>query len=462
MLTSQNSPLVDDTAECVILAAILAGPEPAAIAFEALAPGDFGSPARAKLYLLLRKMSLSGDPLDEIAARGRIARLRPTDSKLCMDALEDASQFDVCAQVARFEPQIPIVKELAARRLALRRAGELQIRALDRSQDIFKAFKSANAEVEARDSRAVVKGSVDDLYAQLDDAVEGKRFNVPFPWPQLTEATQAMLPGNYCVLAGGAGASKSLMAVQFLYHIHRQHKCALLVLEDGTTSQMRRVMAQICRKRELLDEKWCRLHAADVARLKMEAREKLESFAGVAQELHPDERLEGGADYRYVLDWCERQLQAGCRVIAIDPFSYIDFEIGGGHMVSNQTRFLFKLSGMLGRYGASALLVTHPKNSRGAVKGTAGNGLHDVAGSTKVTDAARCVLFLQYHAEKLVAVDAPGMPKEGSYTSNVTIHIAKANYSWGGGKNFGFFFDRGPLEMLEIGMAPEKASPTSK
>lgn len=159
---------------------------------------------------------------------------------------------------------------------------------------------------------------------------------------------------------------------------------------------------------------------------------------------HPDEAREALARHRDFLDgfgrcihapdeqltldqlagWVQRMAEASCRIIGIDP---VTAAAASDKPWIEDLRFLMTVKAIVRKYGASLILVTHPRKGR-----KSGVGLDDLAGGAAYPRFSQTVLWIQQHDKpKEVLIAGPC----GNYdtTINRSIRLGKTRNGSGAG-----------------------------
>jgi hypothetical protein len=133
---------------------------------------------------------------------------------------------------------------------------------------------------------------------------------------------------------------------------------------------------------------------------------------------------------------------AGCRVIGIDPVtaastsekSWID-----------DLRFLMTVKSIVREYGASLVLVTHPRKGRRPT-----SSLDDLAGGAAYPRFSQTVMWIRrLDKDKSVLVAGPC----GNFTTQInrSIRLSKTRNGRGAGVELGYVFDGKTLRFSEQG-----------
>lgn len=277
-------------------------------------------------------------------------------------------------------------------------------------------------------------GPATELESLLRD-IEGGRYTA-IPWPNLTRLgslSKALLPGTITSLCADPGAGKSLMMLQMLASWHGQGiPVALLALEDERRVHLQRILAQIVGQSCLTDDEWCSANM-DTARLLLNQHAKTIDAIGACIRAEGESQL----SLDQIAEWIEAQAKNGARIIIADP---VTAAVTEDKPWAADTSFLMRVKGIARRYGASVVLVTHP---RGASKGAS---LGAMAGGSAYPRFSHCALWLS----KFDAEDLPA-PDGGSRHCNRSVTITKSRHGRGGGMVMGMWFDHDTLRFSEVG-----------
>jgi hypothetical protein len=279
------------------------------------------------------------------------------------------------------------------------------------------------------------------------DIRDGKLFSVPFPWPFLSSATQALQPGHIMMVCGEPGAGKSFFLVECLWKwLHGGHPPACLMLELSARFHSRRLHAMLAEENRLLENGWVKEHWAEVERLYGEHAERLDEFWAVLDTVPAEEPITADG----CCDWLEGRLKQGARVAVIDPIT----ALADDKPWLTDRLFLRRSRGLCERYGASLLITTHP--DRGGRK---------MARSQAVDQLVDTVVWLQRHPEPKLDRVRKARHAEDSHgvKHNITVKVTKARLSIGRGDRLAYNFCDVSLRFSEVGLiTSEPALPGSE
>lgn len=291
-------------------------------------------------------------------------------------------------------------------------------------------------------------GAVDDLARRLEAQIAGEFALVPFPWPLITKATQALLPGTVTLLCGGPGAAKSFLEQQIALFAHcHGHPVALLELEDQHAYYQQRILAMLAGNAKLMDPAWCKEYPDAVRAALQMYQDKISAFC-------PRLTAKGNMTLVDVVAWVTHACSAGNRIIIVDPITLAD---PGELKPWEADRYLLsEVKPVIERSGASLILVTHPRKSPGATSKTVRPSLDDLAGGAMYQRAAHCVLWLQNNDK----ADGTIQTKDGEVhvAYNKIITVLKARNGGGTGTRIAFNFSGTALQFQEIGIIPRPST----
>ncbi len=214
-------------------------------------------------------------------------------------------------------------------------------------------------------------GAAADLEKYMTGVIEGRIFNVPFPWNEITRATQALQPGSFCLLGGDPGVGKTFFILQCLQHWHGNGiNPAIFFAEKDRTFYMKRLLAQLAGNGNLVNLEWIKNNAMAAQNATASHREHLNDLGQ-----HIWERPKGKLTLDFVLGWIRDRAKAGNRVIVVDPITAID---PGAERWSKESDFVQATQELMNEFGVSIVLTTHPKQASGKAGGTTSG--HDAAG----------------------------------------------------------------------------------
>ena len=278
-----------------------------------------------------------------------------------------------------------------------------------------------------------------ELSRMIEDTISGKRQALVLPWPKLSELTFALLPGMVTIAAGAPGACKSFWLLQLLSFLYESGvKIACFELEHNKAYHLNRLLAQRSGESNLLNPGWVRDNP-DRARAFFEQHKTfLENFGRCTCDAGEKE-----ITLRELAEWVRQRAEGACRVIALDPITIV--ERSEQPWIADQ-RFLVECKKAIRRYGASLILVTHPrKGSKGAV------GLDDLAGGAAYQRFSQTVLWIEKFAEPK-DVTLKGDCGRFLTSINLSVHICKASNARGHGLRLGFNFEPATLQFAEQGI----------
>jgi KaiC/GvpD/RAD55 family RecA-like ATPase len=288
-------------------------------------------------------------------------------------------------------------------------------------------------------------GPSSEVSAIIGDAIEGRRFVVPWPWPTLGSLSRALTPATVTLLVASPGATKSLALIEAAQHWNQQdHKPAILGLEDGRAFHLRRALAQRAGVADLTDDDWCRQNP-EAARAATDEHEAFaDSFGRCIHELRDDAQ----PTFEAVGDWIEQQALAGRRVIAVDPLSIAEQQ---HEQYRQDQQFTARVKRIAEQNGCSIVLVMHPR------KGAQTKTVDDVAGGAAYGRLAQTVLWIESWPEpRTVTVRDRLTGWNIEHGANRAITLAKARNGRGMGTRIAYQFDSATLRLHERGVMTKR------
>ena len=287
---------------------------------------------------------------------------------------------------------------------------------------------------------AVGIGALAALHQELADAVSGVRFNLTTPWPVFDSQVNGLIPSGVLLIGGDPGSTKSLALLQCMRHWISEHvPTACLMLENSVPLALRRALAQICGESSVTIDAWCKANPDRLKEYQRAADSELHALSSVIETL-PD-GTEPTTDK--ILAWIDRRLEAGARIVCIDPITALQT---GPQPWAEHSRFVWESKRMIEKAKASLLLITHPA---GQHYGKSQN-LDCMSGGKAYTRFSQSVVFLS--VKKQEKKDITVSTGRISEDVNRTFNIWKAN-NGRAPKNckIALWFDWHTLTLKELG-----------
>jgi hypothetical protein len=210
------------------------------------------------------------------------------------------------------------------------------------SADVRKVLTDASKKTPAQGVSLYIEGMID-----------GSIRAIEWPWPMLHQFSQALQPGAITLLVGPPSSSKSLMLMEALaYWIDRNIPVALHVLEENKTFHLLRALAQRAEMPQLAETDWVRCNPA-LARKAMLDNKAYLDVMGKHLYAQPDRQI--NLDETFL--WMREQLDAGCRIVAVDPISAASRT---KDVWKADEEFVLNCKKLADQYKASLIFVTHP------------------------------------------------------------------------------------------------------
>lgn len=277
----------------------------------------------------------------------------------------------------------------------------------------------------------------DELVARrIADIQSGKIRPMPMPWHALTRDVRALVSGTVNVLCGDPGSAKSFMTLELFAHLHRSgEKVALYELECTKQWHLMRLLAQESNTPEIINMEWVRTNAEWPNRIVQANRDFIRSF-DKCLHASPNDSLSA----EELLRWVEAQCSEGVKVIGIDPITALMPSekpwIDDHHTITQLRR-------IIGKYDATAWLVTHPKKGRKTEI-----GLDVLAGGTAFARFTDTVLWLERidGREKHEIHEVPGLIE-----ADRVLHVCKCRDGLAGGKQLSMQLNKSNLRFDAFG-----------
>lgn len=284
-------------------------------------------------------------------------------------------------------------------------------------------------------------GGIDDEVIQFfKDVIAGKIRSVEWPWPILTYFTQALMPGTVTALCGDPGSTKSYLLLQSgWFWWCNDEKPAFFELEDKKRWHVIRALSQFVGNGDLTQLDWINRNPASLQIV--QANRSFMAGFGACIDAAEDRQVR----LPELVEWIERKCKAGARIIGIDPITAA--AVSQSPWIDD-LEFLMKAKAVVNRYGASLILVTHPRKGAGRQKSSM---LDDLAGGSAFPRFSHSVFWLEKYANtEQVRVETLDGAIEHRPV-NRALQIRKARNGKGAGMAIGYHFD-GSLRFTEHGV----------
>ena len=285
-----------------------------------------------------------------------------------------------------------------------------------------------------------VTNPADELRAELEDAMEGRRRGVGMPWDILANLTNALSPGTITVLCALKGSSKSLFILEAAaFWSQAGESWAIYELEDERKFHMRRILAQLAKNANLTNDDWVRSNPEPV---KVAWEEHYDRLNEIGKRIHESSAM---VNTDNLLAWLEVEA-ARNRILVIDPVTARN--PSAWPWVDDQ-QFVMQAKHMLKKTQCSVILVTHPPKSYKSDEDVWGE---DCAGGAAFERFTQTVLFMRYlRKPEEVEVRTGGGLVERSEINRV-CQLRKTRNGKGQGSEIGFWFSPTDLRHYERGV----------
>lgn len=434
-MNTDTIPPNDMKLERNILSAMMQDKYGARIACEDLIKDDFYNARHAATFELFAEIFARDGDVDPIVVADEI---RKRKLEPLVGSVIEATAFieDKIPHHLSIEKHTRILKEYSYKRKILSKCHEAsQLAANGGSEDEIQTVLARY--VEQAKSQVPTLNKLD---SQLEDTIAGRRYAVPLPWVRLSRLTQALLPGTITVLCGSPGATKSFMLLQaVMFWCAEGVPVACLELEDGVTYHLRRMLAQLADESRLTNDEWCKTNPEQAREALGVHGNQLQAYSSTLHELTREKK----PTIETALHWIGIQAANGARVMAIDPYTLLDF---GREVWTIDRKFLTAAKAIVEDWRASLVLIVHPRKHAPNDDSVT---LDDVALSASLSRLSQTVLWLSAHKPKAETL----MVSTGreSLEFNRTLHILKARNGTGEKVKLAFQFRRESLTLEEIG-----------
>lgn len=278
----------------------------------------------------------------------------------------------------------------------------------------------------------------------LDDIITGKRVNIAWPWPNVTFMARALMPGSVTVFCGGAGSTKSMMMSEAsLYWLAQGIPFAMFHLEKDRTFHLHRALAQLAKNSNFALDDYIRENPDETLAAYDRHRDTLDALGSCIWDA-PEAEVTT-AD---LADWTRDRARDGARIITIDP---ITAAYSGEKPWEADRRFVLACNKITSDYGASLVIVSHPRNGDTRVA-----KLDNIASGRAYNRMTDAVLWLESLPEPEDRTIKKYISGQGAYKDvekvNRVLEILKARNGRGNGLKIGFTFDGNTFGFTEHGI----------
>jgi archaellum biogenesis ATPase FlaH len=292
-------------------------------------------------------------------------------------------------------------------------------------------------------NRAIEIRPSDALRQRMKDIASGKLRSELWPFPALSRLSESLRPGSIVLIAGDPGNGKSLLVLQsLLAWIGDGIGAAYLALEEDAAFTLRRALAILSAKSEVLSDDWLRFNASEAEDLRVLHVETLDAVAGSLTTAPPNAMTP-----EKIGAWVESQAKSGKRIIIVDPIT-ATADDGKEKPWTQAQNLMAKIKGVAVAHGISVVLVTHCKKNPNK---NAPPDLDSLAGGAAYSRFSSAVFLLSKldQAEDATVLDADG--RESIQEITHRLKIAKSRDGRGSRMGVGFDFDGRSLRFSELG-----------
>lgn len=190
---------------------------------------------------------------------------------------------------------------------------------------------------------------------EIEDEIEGRRMNIAIPGFPCLSTVKMFLPGCIAGLVGTPGSGKSMMLVEWFW---RWEFCgvpvACLMLESGLAFHLRRCLAQLAARTELLDDVWCKSHPDEARSLRGERQAQIDRL----EKTGTVQAMPRGATCAHLVRWMDQQFREGKKILGIDPLAAMS---GQEKRFLDHEKLLGESQNLAEKYKGRVLYAMHPK-----------------------------------------------------------------------------------------------------
>jgi len=301
----------------------------------------------------------------------------------------------------------------------------------------IRAWRIAGAgqdDIDAAAAAVPSRGPAGDLRRMLEGEIDGTRRAIPWPWRLVSRGTQSLTPGTITLVGGDPGSGKSLLLLEAAaYWIDAGVTVAVYELERTRTYHLKRALAQCVGASWLTDLETVFQRPSEALAYRDEHAGWLDSIGRRIWEA-PDKPVR-------LLDlvaWVGARAVEGARIIVIDPITAADAVVNPW---ADAQTFMHTVRPIIDRYGASLILITHPRKDKHKSNATT---LDDLAGGAAWQRLADCILWLE-RPEEPRQVTVKNCSNSYATTTIETINrimrLMKTRDGRGAGWQVAFHFD---------------------
>lgn len=289
----------------------------------------------------------------------------------------------------------------------------------------------------------------EEMRKRIEGIVDGSIRPTATPWLHFSEIKAAM-PGSVNVVCGDPGSAKSLMVLQWFHHAHQSgNRVAIYELEGQRQWHLMRLLVQMSGVTNMTNIDWIQGHHEEAQRVLEEHWHHIDSF-GACIATSPTSSV----TTEEILQWVNRQLESGVKLIGIDPITAIQQQ--DKPWIEDQI-LITQLRRAVDKHHASAVIVTHP------VKGRKHDIAMDVvAGGTAMVRFSDVVLWIERskpndrhimpNGKTKDATEIVGVyPDQKRYTSGRVLHVLKCRDGTRSGDRLSMSLSPSCLRMADNG-----------
>jgi KaiC/GvpD/RAD55 family RecA-like ATPase len=282
------------------------------------------------------------------------------------------------------------------------------------------------------------------LAKYIDGVTSGRITRTRLPWPKLDTLTNALMPGAVTVICGDPGVGKTYFLLDCLrYWTREKVDAAIYFLEEDDTFYLRRLLAQEEGNADYVELDWWQSHPNEVRAAMLRHANVIDELGACFNVATNLKQME----LRQLIAWLEGELSAGRRVVAIDP---ITAAAAGIERWLADDAFMMEAKGLITRYGASLILVTHPR--KGNVTKKSG---HDQGGGAAYFRFSSANIWIN-RLETKKRFDVFGLYGATTVDTDNIIEIHKAREGKGKGRRIAMTFGNG-LHFAEAGVVTRES-----
>jgi hypothetical protein len=269
------------------------------------------------------------------------------------------------------------------------------------------------------------------------EVAAGRHVPVSWPWPKLTDLTDALIPGAITILCGPPGEGKSYFTLQAALHwLEEGVPVKLWEMEEGGDYWVRRALAQLSGESAVSSLRYQRANPRRVEELRARFGPQLERL-----DAHLTLSADAPPSWEQACEWLEGNAAAGARVLIVDPVTAV---MPADRQHLQDFALMMRAKSIARKHGCSIIFVTHPR-----MNVPKGDFMDKLAGGAAFPRFASSVLYFRFMRREAMVATALG---DVWQEFERTMLIVKARDGSGKGREIAFHMVGGTVRFEEYGV----------